>query len=118
VNDSAIVIDLALHGEESRQALVELEDWLQRDVIESLQVTRAATPSPGEMGIDPVTLSLIFSPTAIKSLAACIQTWLRARHRDLDLEIRASDGTVRHLRASGVAASDIESALELMREHD
>jgi hypothetical protein len=116
VNDEPVEFEVAVSREDA-DVLVDLEDWIRRERIETLQVSRKpGSALPGEMGAADVVLQVLLNAPLIGALSASFQSFLTSRRRDFELEIRGSDGSVRKLRASGASAEDIAEALAALRD--
>lgn len=105
-------LEVHLSGVETSVEMVSsLENWLRREEIRGLTTTVAAKPaSPGEMGLDPVILSVILGSQAVLALVQSIHVWIKASRPEATVTI--SNGT----REVRVSARNVPNTETLLRD--
>jgi hypothetical protein len=75
----------------------DLQAWLRREAVTGLRVQpKPGTPTPGHMGVDPVTvLSVVLASEAIIQLVKSLHVWLQTRKPKATVTVKTVAGEVR-----------------------
>src|SRR5262245_58763560 len=75
----------------------DLQAWLHREAVPGLRVQpKPGPPTPGHMGIDPVTvLSVVLGSQAVIQLVKSLHVWLQTRKPKAAVTVKTTAGEVR-----------------------
>jgi hypothetical protein len=112
-------LTLRIEGPDASQVeLNSLQDWLRRERLPEVMVQRQAeAPTPGEMGIDPTTLSVVLGAPAVVALVNSIHVWLRTRSPKLTVALKVKGNEVQ-ISAHNVKDVDdiVNTVLDALQE--
>ncbi len=90
-------LEIVMGGEATAESDArDLQAWLHREAVAGLRVQpKPGIPTPGHMGIDPVTiLSVVLGSEAIIQLVKSLHVWMQTRKPKATVTVKTAAGEV------------------------